>query len=249
MTQQQTTRAMTDDSHPNDTENCPDDHQQAVEASEYATNDDFDTSDVHIDRVFETGDDAPYEKQRRISRYLSQETRHHVIQAILGHPEHLPSLTELDYYVPKSRSAIRDQLDSLQEHQIIDKYTHTPNEDDRDLPADFWGLTPFGVELLFEYKYLRGGPIMRALHDHTLKTGQVERHETAPRPALPNAVTEALEYDEPDIGETGSEDGKTTMAELRELSIFADAAPAASETAAASTDNETDKERTLDELF
>lgn len=215
---------------------------------EHAAEDDLDTDDVHIDGVFGTERDAPYEKQRQISRYLSQETRHHVIQTVLGHPEHLPSLTELDYYVPKSRSAIRDQLDSLQEHRIIDKYTHAPNEDDRDLPADFWGLTPFGVELLFEYKYLRGVPIMRALHDHTHKTRQVERHETAPRPSLPDAVAEALEYEEPAIDEIGDEDGETTVAELRESSIFADAAPADSE-AAANMDDETDEERTLDELF
>lgn len=33
---------------------------------------------MHIDDVFDTTDEAPYETQRRISRYLSQETRHHI---------------------------------------------------------------------------------------------------------------------------------------------------------------------------
>lgn len=203
--------------------------------------------DVHIDAVFGTSNATPYETQRCISRYLSQETRHHIIQAILGHPHHLPSLTELDYYVPKSRSAIREQLDSLQEHTIVDKYTHTSNEGNRSLPADFWGLTPFGVELLFEYKYLRGVPIMRVLHDHTHKTDQVERHENAPRPSLPDTVSEALAYDEPDLDADDPQDLEETMAELRESSIFAEAAPPASG-AETPTDN-ADDERTLDELF
>lgn len=55
----------------------------------------------------------------------------------------------------------------------------------------------------------------------------------------------ALEYDEPAIDEIGDEDGETTVAELRESSIFADAAPTDSEAAAANMDGE----RTLDELF
>lgn len=198
--------------------------------------------EIHIDDVFDTTDEAPYETQRRISRYLSQETRHHIVQAILGHPAHLPSLTELDYYIPKSRSAIREQLDNLRAHHIVAKYTHAPNEETRDLPADFWGLTAFGIDLLFEYKYLRGVPIMRALHDHTHKTDQIERHETAPRPTLPDAVAAALAYDEPESGDRAAWDADQTVAELRETSIFGDAAPADSA-------GETTDDRTLDDLF
>jgi hypothetical protein len=31
------------------------------------------------------------------------------------------------------------------------------------------------------------------------KSERVRRHEAAPRPTLPEAVTEALEFDEPDV--------------------------------------------------
>ncbi|WP_265108116.1 hypothetical protein [Halosolutus halophilus] len=195
-----------------------------------------------IDRVFDVEDGAPYETQRTVQRYLSQETRHNLLQVILGHPRHLVSVTEFDYYVPKSRSTISEQLADLADHEIVAKYRHEPNADRRDVPADFWSLTAFGVELLEEYNYLRGQPIMRAAHDATHKTETVQRHEDAPRPPLPEAVGEALEYDEPDRDDPPVE---TSIAELREETFYADAAPA--DPAVLNEDG--DGDRTLDELF
>lgn len=201
-----------------------------------------DIEDIHIDDVFDTTDGAPYETQRRINRYLFQDTRHHIVQVILGHPLHLPSLTELDYYVPKSRSAIRDQLANLESRHIVAKYTHTPNERVRDLPADFWGPTGFDIEVLFEYKYLRGVPILRALHDHTHRTERIECHERAPRPTLPDEVVSALSYEEPYCVNEAAWDTDETVADLRDTTIFGDAAPT-------QATGESDAERTLEELF
>ena len=56
-----------------------------------------------------------------------------------------------------------------------------------------------GVEVLHDYKYLRGLPVARALYENTRKTEKIERHESAPRPELPDAVANALEFDEPDL--------------------------------------------------
>lgn len=54
----------------------------------------------------------------------------------------------------------------------------------------------FGPEVRYEHNFLRGVPIARAVYEETRTSGKVERHETAPRPALPEAVTDALESDE-----------------------------------------------------
>ncbi|USZ66894.1 ArsR family transcriptional regulator [Halorussus salilacus] len=135
---------------------------------------------------------GPFEEQRRIFDLLSQETRHLIIQFVLGHPEHLVSLDELDYMIPKSKAAIGDQLDNLIEAGILDLYRYEPSEDKRDLPSKFYGLTERGVEILYEYKYLRGVPVARGLYENTRKSEQIERHENAPRPELPDAVREAL---------------------------------------------------------
>jgi hypothetical protein len=197
-----------------------------------------------VTRVFEIDDAAPYETQRTVQRYLSQETRHNIIQTLLGHPSHLASTTELAYYIPRSRSAVSEQLTNLAEHKLITQYHHEPNADSRDVPTDFWGFTVFGVTLLGEYNYLRGVPIMRAIHDATHKTETVKRHENAPRSALPEEVHNALTYDEPD-GPVSVDGEKTTLRELREQTFYADAAP---ENPSVLNDD-AEGDRTLDELF
>lgn len=138
---------------------------------------------------------GPFEEQRRIFDLLSQETRHLIIQYILGHPECLISLDELDYMVPKSKAAISDQLDNLIKAGLLDLYRYEPSEDKRDLPSKFYGLTEYGVEILHEYNYLRGIPVARVLYKNTRKSEKVERHENAPRPNLPDTVRDALSED------------------------------------------------------
>ena len=197
-----------------------------------------------ITRIFDVDDAAPYETQRTVQHYLSQETRHNIIQMLLGHPSHLASTTELSYYIPRSRSAISDQLGDLADHKLIAQYHHEPNADSRDVPADFWGFTEFGVILLREYNYLSGLLIMRAVHDATYKTETVQRHENAPRPPLPDSVHDAINYDEPDTP-TDVADEETTLSELREQTFYADAAP---ENPQVLNEN-ADGDRTLDELF
>lgn len=135
---------------------------------------------------------GPFEEQREIYELLSQETRHLVLQYILAHPEHMPSLDELAYLIPRNKAAIRDQLQRLRAEDIIAQYDYPPNEDARDLPSQFYGLTEYGVEVLDEYNYLRGLPVARALYDNTRLSEKTERHRNAPRPQLPDAVDRAL---------------------------------------------------------
>ncbi|WP_101297113.1 winged helix-turn-helix domain-containing protein [Halegenticoccus soli] len=144
-------------------------------------------------------DAGPFAEQQRLFKLLSQDTRHLIIQEILGHPAHLASLAELEYMVGKSQAAIKDQLEALIEAGILARYTYEPSETKRDLPSQFYGFTERGVTVLHDYKYLRGLPVARALYENTRKTEKVERHEAAPRPALPTAVQDALAFDEPDL--------------------------------------------------
>jgi DNA-binding Lrp family transcriptional regulator len=107
------------------------------------------------------------------------------------------SLAELEYMTGKSQAAIKDQLETLIDAEILARYTYGPSEEKRDLPSQFYGFTARGVEILHDYKYLRGLPVARALYENTRKTEKIERHESAPRPELPDAVADALEFDEP----------------------------------------------------
>lgn len=141
----------------------------------------------------------PLLEQREMRELLAQETRHLILQCLLGHPRHLASLAELNYMIDKNESAIVDQLERLQKERIVDVYVHEPNESTRDLPSRFWGLTEHGVEVLYEHNFLRGVPVARAVYEETSKSETVHRHESAARPELPGAVQTALEFDEPDV--------------------------------------------------
>ncbi|MFC6993664.1 ArsR family transcriptional regulator [Haladaptatus sp. GCM10025707] len=113
------------------------------------------------------GFEDPFAEQRQMRELLSQETRHLIIQLILGHPAHLMSLAELDYMIPKNEAAILDQLKRLREAGILDVYVHEPNASTRNLPSKFWGPTERGVEILYEHNFLRGVPIARAVYEET----------------------------------------------------------------------------------
>ncbi len=196
--------------------------------------------DVHVEEVFDVDPTDPYDAIESIWQYLSQETRHDIIQLIIGHPDHLVSVTEFDYYLPKSRSTISDQLNDLADHRILEKYHYQQNEGQRDLPADFWGPTEFGVRLLSEYNYLHGLPILRAIHDATQKSETAQRHETAPRPELPELVKKVFDYSEPD-----ELDYSNLVSKGLERPIYADAAP----TDPSTLNKDIEDGRSLDELF
>ncbi|MGB9961564.1 ArsR family transcriptional regulator [Halobacterium sp. MBLA0001] len=144
-------------------------------------------------------DAGPFAEQQRLFKLLSQDTRHLIIQELLGHPAHLMSLAELEYMTGKSQAAIKDQLETLIDAGLLARYTYEPNERTRDLPAQFYGFTKRGVEVLHDYKYLRGLPVARAFYENTRKTEKIERHESAPRPELPDGVADALDFDEPEL--------------------------------------------------
>jgi DNA-binding HxlR family transcriptional regulator len=144
-------------------------------------------------------DAGPFAEQQRLFKLLSQETRHLIIQELLGHPDHLMSLAELAYMTGKTQAAVTEQLETLIEADILARYTYESSKDTRDLPAQFYGFTERGVEILHDYKYLRGLPVARALYEQTRKTEKIKRHESAPRPDLPAAVAEALAFDEPNL--------------------------------------------------
>lgn len=141
----------------------------------------------------------PLARQRELMDLLSQETRHQIIQVILGHPAHLPSADELDYIIAdKTKKSITDQLDRLREAGIIEEYTYESNRSTRGLPWKFYGPTEYGIEVLGEFNYLRGVSMAKAVIKKTRTTEKIDRHMEAPRPPLPATVRDALRLDEED---------------------------------------------------
>ncbi|WP_254533342.1 ArsR family transcriptional regulator [Natrinema gelatinilyticum] len=147
-------------------------------------------------------DSGPFAEQQRLFTLLSQDTRYLTVQEFLGHPTHLMSLAEFEYMTGENQAAIKDRLETLIEAGTVPRYTYEPSHGKRDLPSQFYGFTERGIEILHDYKYLRGLPVARALYENTRKTEKIERHEAAPRPELPATVADALKFDEPDLDAT-----------------------------------------------
>lgn len=191
---------------------------------------------------FGDDDTFPLEKQQRAHRFITQETRFHIIQAILGHPDHLVTLDELDYLIPKNPSTIRDHLDRLAEKGIVAKQTYD-YDDEHDggqaIPRDFWRFTTYGLTLLDEYNYLRYVPVLRALQDNLSLTEKIDRHRNAPRPVLPDGVSNGFTAPTVDADKAEMED-MVAAHEYCDGHLFdAPAAP----------DTEDGPARPLDELF
>ena len=142
-------------------------------------------------------EENPLERQRELMALLSQETRHSIIQALLGHPEVLASADEINHFIPsKSKKTVDEQLAVLVDTEILALYEYPPNKQQRGLPWKFYGFTEHGADVLGDFNYLKGVPMARAVHQKTRKPEKIERHETAPRPPLPESVRATFRLDE-----------------------------------------------------
>lgn len=142
-------------------------------------------------------EENPLDRQRALMELLSQETRHSIIQTLLGHPELLASADELNHFIPsKSKKTVDEQLDVLVDAEILGIYEYPPNKNTRGLPWKFYGFTEYGVGVLGDFNYLKGVPMARAVHQQTRTPEKIARHETAPRPPLPEAVRTTFRLDE-----------------------------------------------------
>ncbi|WP_277543663.1 helix-turn-helix domain-containing protein [Haloarcula laminariae] len=114
---------------------------------------------------------------------VTQETRFALIQDILGHPEQLPTLKELDYVNPsKSQTTIRQHLQKLVNVGILEEVSLPKNLRQNDLPYKFYGLSDGGREFLDEHDLLRAEGTLAEIYNNIEKTDTITRYETAPRP-------------------------------------------------------------------
>jgi DNA-binding HxlR family transcriptional regulator len=114
---------------------------------------------------------------------VTQETRFSLIQDIVGHPEQLPTLKELDYVNPsKSQTTIRQHLQELVNAGIVEKRSLPKDQRQNDLPYKFYGLGEEGREFLEEHGLLRAADTLTEIYNNIQKTETIQRYETAPRP-------------------------------------------------------------------
>lgn len=114
---------------------------------------------------------------------ITQETRFSLLQDVLGHPDGLPTLKELDYVNPsKSRTTIRQHLQALVDVGVLEEVLLPEGRRQNDRPYKFYGLSEDGRAFLEEHKLLRAEETLREIYDRVEKTDEIERYESAPRP-------------------------------------------------------------------
>lgn len=127
--------------------------------------------------------DSTVEHQRQRLNVVTQETRFVLIQNILSHPQQLPTLKELDYVNPsKSKSTIREHLEVLIEHGIVEERTLPKEERKRDLPWHFYGLTDICRNLLEEMGLVGAEGTLQDMYEMLETTNEIEKYAQAPRP-------------------------------------------------------------------
>ena len=115
---------------------------------------------------------------------VTQERRYNLIADILGHPQGLPSLSELDYMNPPvERTTIQDHLQRLIEVDVVEAVEIPVGERSRDLPHVFYGLTGSGRQLLDEHGLLDEEDAWKDLYARVEKTEKIQKYEDAPRPS------------------------------------------------------------------
>jgi len=124
-------------------------------------------------------------------RLVTEETRGNLVQDILGHPRASPSFDELNYLNPsKSRSTIREHLETLIHEGIVKKILLDEADRGRDNPYTFYTLTNEGLDLLVTHNlFVDEVNFIREDYGAVEKPDFVKKCESAPRP---DAVEERL---------------------------------------------------------
>lgn len=113
----------------------------------------------------------------------TQETRFRILQKILGHPEQLPTLKELDYFLMgKSESTIRDHLETLSEAGVVTRVELPEERRTRDTPHVFYGLTEEGREALRATGLVETEDVLQEATLRTELRPDVKAYMDAPRP-------------------------------------------------------------------
>jgi DNA-binding HxlR family transcriptional regulator len=118
----------------------------------------------------------------RALRAITQETRASILADIVGHPEGMASVPELEYTNPDvKRSAITEHLQRLVDAGVVGRAELPPGERSRDLPHTFYFVTDEGRDL-FDRNDILDREVWREQYARVAKTEEIERIEAMDRP-------------------------------------------------------------------
>lgn len=114
---------------------------------------------------------------------ITQDSRANIISDLVGHPDGMPSMAELEYMNPSlSRSAITEHVEVLEEAGVVASVEFPPGQrPSRDLPYKFYFITDQAREL-FDRSNIFDERVWRDTYAQVQKTDEIERYEAVTRP-------------------------------------------------------------------
>lgn len=136
--------------------------------------------DGQADQAGDKASDS-FDTWRALQR-ATDKKRADILADIVGHPEGMPSVEELDYMNPPlSEDAIRRHLNALIEVGVVKKVELETGERYRDYPYQFYTLTA-DARALFDQNGLFPEVAWQRQYDAVEKTQRIIDIETMPRP-------------------------------------------------------------------
>jgi DNA-binding transcriptional ArsR family regulator len=114
---------------------------------------------------------------------VTQDSRANLISDMVGHPDGMPSMAELEYMNPSlTRSTITGHLDVLKEAGVVATAEFpTGQRPGRDLPYKFYYITEQARDLFDRSNIFEKG-IWQDTYAQVKKTEDIERYEEVTRP-------------------------------------------------------------------
>jgi DNA-binding HxlR family transcriptional regulator len=118
----------------------------------------------------------------RALQKATDKKRADLLADVVGHPQGMPSVEELDYMNPPlSADAIRRHLKELVEVGVVDERSFEPGERLRDYPYKFYQLTE-DARVLFDRNGLFPEKAWQRQYQAVEKTSRIRELESMPRP-------------------------------------------------------------------
>jgi DNA-binding transcriptional ArsR family regulator len=118
----------------------------------------------------------------RALQKATDKKRADILADIVGHPEGMPSVEELDYMNPAlSDDAIRRHLTALMDVGVVTERSFEPGERLRDYPYKFYGLTD-AARALFDRNGLFPEDAWQRQYQAVEKSARIRELESMPRP-------------------------------------------------------------------
>lgn len=116
-------------------------------------------------------------------KLITQDTRAGLLADVVGHPEGMTSVPELNYMNPRiERSAIDEHLRKLVDAGVVEKTQLPAGERSRDLPYTFYSLTEQARDL-FDRNNIFDEAIWQEQYAKVEKTDDILEIQRAPRPS------------------------------------------------------------------